>query len=328
MMPTFDKLAYEKFYSFNAEPFGHINTRPGIRSHYNDFVVGKGQRKLAAKLASATGMRSGARCVIIGAGFGWTCEGLVAQGIEAAGTEISEWVLAEKDNTEETDLREYIGRAGLNPDTDEIIGDPKDSRTVEKVPAYKQAVWDGWIVGAEADARKKTVREWALKSEAEKKRYRKATGQWDYNPKMPSGPKPEWMINPLELYLRGGRTAPEKRTSAVVADEDGSTKGSRTAIGRLLSGAPTHIITEEVLNGLTDVQGLALCDRLAKLASEKGGAVYHVLSPLQPKGRQAAELNWKRYSGWRNHLDAAGFQAQQIVASVTDAERIAFAEAF
>ncbi len=327
-MPIFDKATYEKFYSFNAEPWGHINTRKGIRSHYNDFVVGKGQRALSSKLVAATGMAPGAHCIIIGAGFGWTCEGLIDQGIEAVGTEISSWVLAEKDNTEEADLREYITKVGLDPDTDEIIGDPKDARTVKKVPAYKQAIWDSWIVGPEAEARKQMVREWALKSEAEKRRYRKSTGQWDYNPKMPIGPKPEYMINPLELYLRGGRAAPATRTTALVADEDGSTKGSRTAIGRLLTNAPTHIITEEVLNSVSDADGLVLCERLARLASEKGGAVYHVLSPLQPKGRQAPELNWKRYSGWRNHLDANGFQAQQIVASVSDAERVAFAEAF
>ncbi len=326
-MPIFDKAAYEKFYSFNAEPFGHINTRPGIRSHYNDFVAGKGQRLLSTKLAAATGMAAGARCILIGCGFNWTGEGLISQGIEVVGTEISEWVLAEKDNTEEADVRGYIEKVGLDPDNDEIIGDPKDSRTVEKVPDYKQANWDRWIIGPEAEARKAMVQEWSLKSEGEKRRYRKSSGQWDYNPKMPRGPKPEYMINPLELYLRGGRAAPEKRTSAVIVGENASTKGSRTAIGRLMSGAPTHIITEEVLNGLSDADGLALCERLARLASEKGGTVYHVLSPLM-EVQQSVELNWKSYQSWRGHLDANGFQTQKIVASISYEKLIAFAGAF
>ncbi len=316
-MPIFDKLAYEKFYSYSGEPWGHINTRDGILSHYNEFVVGKGRRNVCApNLARATGMASGARCLIVGAGFGWICEGLKNLGIESLGTEISEWILAEKDNTEEADVRGYITKVGIDPDNDEVIGDPRDSRTVVKVPAYKQVAWDSWIVNSEADKRREMVGKWALKTEKEKQHYRRSTGQLNYNPKMPTGPKPEWMINPLEMYLKGGRANPQGRTTVIIADEDGSTKGSRTTMSGLMSSPQTHIITEEVLNSISDADGLVLCERLAQLSSERGGEVYHVLSPLQKNAGQVKELNWKSYQGWRNHLNANGFGVQKIVASV------------
>jgi len=131
------------------------------------------------------------------------------------------------------------------------------------------------------------------------------------------GPPGNVRINPLDLFLDGGRSAPKVREQATVVEEDLSTKRSRNSVDRSLPTRARYCISEEVLNGGTDAEALTVCQRMAQYVSEKGGTVVHMLSPLLAKGPGAPEMNWKTYADWRAFLDADGFSAQLILPTVT-----------
>jgi hypothetical protein len=134
---------------------------------------------------------------------------------------------------------------------------------------------------------------------------------------MPIAPKPEYMINPLECFLQGGRSAPQPRTSSLVVGEGLDTTESHSTVRGLLNDSPTHIITEEVLNSLNNEDGLILCENLMKMARTHGGIVYHILSPYFSDRTQSKDLNWKTYEEWRLHLNTNGFENQRIIPSIS-----------
>ena len=124
-------------------------------------------------------------------------------------------------------------------------------------------------------------------------------------------------VNPLDVLLDGGRSAPKVRLQARVIEEDFSNRGSRNRTDSTLLTRARYCISEEVLNSGTDAEALTVCERMARYVSEKGGTVIHMLSPLFPDKTQAPELNWKTYAGWRSFLDRNGFSAQLILPTVT-----------
>lgn len=133
---------------------------------------------------------------------------------------------------------------------------------------------------------------------------------------------PSGDINPLDLLLEGGRAAPAARGKGEILEEELRVRGSRNAVlnrfGQLWPGTtPSHIITEEVLNSISDNEAALVCDYCANAASEWGATVVHMLSPLQTALRQASELNWKTYAGWRAWLDANSFGAHLILPTVS-----------
>lgn len=123
-MPRVDwngKAAWDQYYRKGAEGlWGHPNTRPEVKLHYHKAVreVRIGQR------AAALGLHFGPaaynkRILIVGGAFGWLAEALLTEGFLTVGvTDTSSYVQAEKDNTEETELRAEITSVGLDPDTD------------------------------------------------------------------------------------------------------------------------------------------------------------------------------------------------------------------
>ncbi len=131
------------------------------------------------------------------------------------------------------------------------------------------------------------------------------------------GPPGNVRINLLDLLLDGGRAAPKVRAQATVVEEDFSTRGSRNRVDSTLPSRARFILSEEVLNSGTDAEALTVCERMARYASENGGTVVHMLSPLFPGKTQAPELNWKTYAGWRSFLNTNGFSAQLILPTVT-----------
>jgi hypothetical protein len=128
MAVTWDKAGFDKSYDLKGERWGRPAWRTPIRTHYNDFLIGQNQRdyKSAKILPYILG-----NTVVVGAGFGWTVEGLIALGVNAIGTDISSHILDSKDTDEEADLRGYIIDAGIDPDNDWCICDP----------AHVNAVW-------------------------------------------------------------------------------------------------------------------------------------------------------------------------------------------
>lgn len=139
------------------------------------------------------------------------------------------------------------------------------------------------------------------------------------------GPPGNVRVNPLDLWLEGGRAAPAPRGKGPILGEDMSSRPSRNSVKRALSGNPRFILTEEVLNSIPDADALTLCDMAARFASENGGGtIVHMLSPLQPGATQDPMLNWKTYGDWRAFLDSNGFAAQRILPTVTSPERKAY----
>lgn len=137
----------------------------------------------------------------------------------------------------------------------------------------------------------------------------------------PSGP-----INPLDLFMEGGRAAPAARGKGEVLQEELRTRGSRNAVlnrfNALWPGVtPRYIITEEVLNSIPDAQADLVCSYCASAATEWGSSVVHMLSPYQLGSdglhHQALDLNWKTYADWRVWLDANGYSTQLILPTVT-----------
>lgn len=56
------------------------------------------------------------RVVIVGCGFGWGTEYIMKQtGCDAVGTDISDWIQAEKNNDESNDIRKEIAKVDLDP---------------------------------------------------------------------------------------------------------------------------------------------------------------------------------------------------------------------
>ena len=129
-------------------------------------------------------------------------------------------------------------------------------------------------------------------------------------------------VNPLDLLLEGGRAAPAARGKGEILEEDLRVRGSRNAIlnrfGQLWPGTtPSHIITEEVLNSISDAEAALVCDYASSAASEWGATVVHMLSPLVVGYDQAPELNWKTYADWRSWLDTNGFGSHLILPTVS-----------
>lgn len=271
------RAGYEKYYSEMAESHGwksggHEKTGGGwwtpprssqVYVHYNFFHFGQGQVQLAQQMKTAVGLDN-APVALIGAGFGWTGEGLVAAGTSAVvGTEISPYILSAKDTSDEQDIRDYCARVGIDPDAHWVLGPPNHPFALFR---------DG-----------------------------------------------EWIIRPLEWWNPRSSTP---RSTLTIIDEDGSTGGSRGQIRNALGDDIHHIITEELLNSVTDAEALTVCGFMESIATSRsltptGGAdVFHMLSPLQNDLRQSPDLNWKTYADWRALLDANGFSSHKIICTV------------
>jgi hypothetical protein len=145
---TWDKAGFERYYRISGEPWGRPSTRPPIYLHYNYGWIGVGQKKWCDVIAKTLGGVKDKRIALIGCGFNWTGEGFVELGATVVGTEVSSYILQAQNETEEADLREYISRAGLDPDRDKIIG-PSGKADLDPL--------DHWIRGSRAAPEPRTA---------------------------------------------------------------------------------------------------------------------------------------------------------------------------
>lgn len=249
------KADFDKFYSASAERWGHPGNRPGIRLHYHWWPILQWQRTYAQRLYDVLSLQAGQDIILVGAGFNATGEGLADLGVRVIGTDLSNYIHAEKSNTEEADIRAACIAAGVDPDTDSIIG-------------------------------------------------------------------PAGSVNPLDLWMRGGRASPKTRGWGQIIDQDMRTNGSRNSIinafqSQYPSAAIRYIVSEEVLNSITDAEASLVCDYMSGAGGSWGSTCVHMLSPLQTENTQAPELNWKTYAGWRTWLDTNGYASHLIIPTVT-----------
>lgn len=122
MAITWDKAQYDIAYSLNAEPDGHPNTRPGIRLHYDRYVMYPERLRRAQQLVAVLGLTLSDRILIVGCGFGWTVEALVGMGYTAVGTDVSAYIQGNKNLSEDSDISTAITAVGLDPSSGEGLG--------------------------------------------------------------------------------------------------------------------------------------------------------------------------------------------------------------
>ena len=115
MAVAWDKALFDLAYESSAEPDGHPNTRPGIKLHYNRYVLYPEMLRRAQFFIQHFGLTAADRVLVVGAGFGWTVEALVDLGIEAIGADVSAYIQNAKGTSEDAEVAEAITAVGLNP---------------------------------------------------------------------------------------------------------------------------------------------------------------------------------------------------------------------
>lgn len=119
MAVTWTKELYDQAYEFDAEPEGHPNTRPGIRLHYNRYVMYPEMLRRAQALVEILGITPADRVLIIGCGFGWTAEAMAGLGYNVVGTDVSPYIQSNKDLSEDAEISSAISATGLSPTSGE-----------------------------------------------------------------------------------------------------------------------------------------------------------------------------------------------------------------
>lgn len=87
-----------------------------VNLHYHRFFMSPILADMWATLAPILNISSTENCLIVGAGFGWGVEAFIAEtGCTTVGVDISDYIDAEKNGTEEAEIDAEIIAAGLDP---------------------------------------------------------------------------------------------------------------------------------------------------------------------------------------------------------------------
>jgi hypothetical protein len=119
-MAGWTKADYDAAYKIRVERYfgGHPSGRPEVKVNYHRWGMQPILAARWAKLVPALGLGSTDQICVVGAGFGWGVDALIAEsGATCVGVDISDYIAAEQGNTEETELRAIVVAAGLDPDT-------------------------------------------------------------------------------------------------------------------------------------------------------------------------------------------------------------------
>lgn len=93
--------------------------RPPVFIHYHKWTMVPILAQMWANIQPVLNILSTDNVCIIGAGFGWGVDAVIAEVAPAniVGVDISDYIAAEMGNTEEAELRDHVTTAGLDPDT-------------------------------------------------------------------------------------------------------------------------------------------------------------------------------------------------------------------
>jgi hypothetical protein len=119
-MAGYTKEQYEALYRFHASSrFGGVETGESpVWLHYHRFFMAPINAARWAACAPVLAIDPSELVLIVGAGFGWGVEAFIAEtGCTTVGIDVSDYVDAEKGNTEEAEIRQAITDAGLDPDS-------------------------------------------------------------------------------------------------------------------------------------------------------------------------------------------------------------------
>ena len=120
-MPTeWTKTDYDTNYKFRVERYfgGHPNTRPEVVVHYHKWAMAPLLANRWAKLQPILNIQSSDFVLVVGASFGWGVDAIITEtSATIVGVDISQYIIDEQANTEETELRVEIEAVGLDPDS-------------------------------------------------------------------------------------------------------------------------------------------------------------------------------------------------------------------
>ena len=145
-MAGWTKADYDNAYRFRVERYfgGHPNTRPEVVTRYHKWAMQPILANMWSVLAPILNIASTEHVCIVGAGFGWGVDAVIAEtGATVVGIDISDYIAAEQSGTEETELRAEIVAAGLDPDVDrglEIMGHIYDAQPRSNVVVMQNSM--------------------------------------------------------------------------------------------------------------------------------------------------------------------------------------------
>jgi hypothetical protein len=119
-MAGYTKADYDAQYSIRVSRyFGGVQAgEESVWLNYHKYGMKPILAARWATLAPILNIASDQLCLIVGAGFGWGVEAFITEtGCTAIGVDISDYIAAEKDNTEEAEIRAAIIAAGHDPDS-------------------------------------------------------------------------------------------------------------------------------------------------------------------------------------------------------------------
>jgi hypothetical protein len=119
------KADFDNAYQFRVDRYFNRDN-PGVAQdpaqtgevilHYHRFFMSPILADMWARLAPILNIASTEHVLIVGAGFGWGVEAFIAEtGCTTVGIDVSDYINAEKNNTEETEIDAAIVAAGLDP---------------------------------------------------------------------------------------------------------------------------------------------------------------------------------------------------------------------
>lgn len=140
MALTYDKALYDSQYSVRAWAHGVRNTPRVPRHHYSWFVQKDRIANTAAMIAALPGFASINKVVLIGSGFGWTAEILIAANpaMEIISVDPSPYVQSNWNVSEETEIRDWLTADGFDPDNIDFLVDPATGDTLTNAQAWAQ----------------------------------------------------------------------------------------------------------------------------------------------------------------------------------------------
>src|SRR5210317_933461 len=119
-MAEYTKEQYDLMYRFRVCRYfgGLASGEQPVYIHYHKYSMKPILEARWARMAPVLNIASTELVLIVGAGFGWGIEAFINEtGCTTIGIDISAYVQAEKDNTEEAELRQCIIDAGFDPDS-------------------------------------------------------------------------------------------------------------------------------------------------------------------------------------------------------------------
>lgn len=125
-MAEWTKADYDAAYSFRVERYmsgggpGPTEGRSEVRAHYHKWAMAPllANRWSVVLPVLAPNILSTDHVCIVGAGFGWGVDAIIAEtSATVVGIDISQYIAGEQANTEEAELRAWVAVGGLDPDT-------------------------------------------------------------------------------------------------------------------------------------------------------------------------------------------------------------------